>query len=103
MSDLKPSQGETEIRVRTGGKISGYVSFALDCFQQRNATSITITGYGKSIYKAVTVAEIVKRKISGLQQRNEIKAVVPLNAPPGLEGYGNSCNKMLSLNVAQSC
>jgi len=59
---------ETEIRVTAVGSVSAYVSRAGTVFNELKKPFITITGTGNAIAKAVTLAEVVKRRIKGLHQ-----------------------------------
>merc|ERR1719159_1908636 len=59
---------ETEIRVTAVGSVSAYVSRAATVFNELGKPKITITGTGNAITKAVTLAEVVKRRFKGLHQ-----------------------------------
>lgn len=53
---------ESTVRVGSNGRISGYVGYALKVIGEKAEASVTIRGAGNALGKAVSVAEIVKRK-----------------------------------------
>jgi len=69
---IKPKEtavkDETEIRVTAVGSISAYCARANTLFTEQDKKTITITGTGNAITKAVTLAEVVKRRFAGLHQ-----------------------------------
>merc|ERR1711957_1110742 len=64
--------GDTEIRVSAVGSVSAYISRAATVFNELGKPFITITGSGNAVTKAVTVAEVVKRRFKGLHQVNSL-------------------------------
>merc|ERR1711957_1013451 len=60
------------IRVSAVGSVSAYVSRAATVFNELNKSYITITGTGNAVTKAVTAAEVVKRRFKGLHQINSL-------------------------------
>merc|ERR1712060_507929 len=59
---------ETEIRVTAVGSVAAYCARANTLFNEQDKKTITITGTGNAITKAVTLAEIAKRRFKGLHQ-----------------------------------
>ena len=57
------------LRVTSGGKVHGYVERALGALTSQ---AVRITASGAAVSKAVTVAEIAKRRRRGLHQRTQI-------------------------------
>ena len=57
------------LRVTSGGKVHGYVERALGALTSQ---AVRITASGAAVSKAVTVAEITKRRRRGLHQRTQI-------------------------------
>ena len=62
-----------DIRVTQSGKTRNYVSHAIEKFEEGFQT-VRIYSSGRSICKAVTVAEIVKKQVPLLYQITEISA-----------------------------
>jgi DNA-binding protein Alba len=52
----------TTVRVGSNGKVSVYVGEVLQAVSVEGTATVRIRGAGKAIAKAVSVAEIVKRK-----------------------------------------
>ena len=64
----------TDMRITTSGKVRNYVRFALrelrpaEDRHARKASAVRLRAVGAAINKAVTVAEIVKRRLNGIHQ-----------------------------------
>merc|ERR1712151_543045 len=69
---IKPKEtavkDETEIRVTAVGSVSAYCARANTLFNEESKPTITITGTGNAVTKAVTLAEVAKRRFKGLHQ-----------------------------------
>merc|ERR1711877_67337 len=69
---MKPKEtavkDETEIRVTAVGSVAAYCARANTLFNEQDTKTITITGTGNAITKAVTLAEVAKRRFKGLHQ-----------------------------------
>merc|ERR1712083_418928 len=69
---IKPKEtavkDETEIRVTAVGSVAAYCARANTLFNEQDKKTITITGTGNAITKAVTLAEVAKRRFKGLHQ-----------------------------------
>jgi len=63
---------ENDIRITTQGKMRNYISYATKLFQEKQATEVILKAMGRAINKTVTIAEIIKRRISGLHQITRI-------------------------------
>merc|ERR1712048_1222213 len=59
---------DTEIRVTAVGSVAAYCARANTLFNDEDKKTITITGSGNAVTKAVTLAEVVKRRFKGLHQ-----------------------------------
>merc|ERR1712048_1459344 len=59
---------DTEIRVTAVGSVAAYCARANTLFTDEDKKTITITGTGNAITKAVTLAEVAKRRFKGLHQ-----------------------------------
>jgi len=64
--------GSDEIRITSGGKVPGYVTYASRLFNELEKKRLTIKATGNAIARAVTLAEIVKRRFKGLHQITKI-------------------------------
>lgn len=56
------SQSTSEVRITQQGKPRNYISYAMNLFDQ-GFNQITLKAMGRAINKAVTIAEILKRKM----------------------------------------
>merc|ERR1712039_537783 len=69
---IKPKEtvvkDETEIRVTAVGSVAAYCARANTLFKEQDKKTITITGSGNALTKAVTLAEVIKRRFKGLHQ-----------------------------------
>jgi len=63
---------ENEIRLTSQGSVSAYVSRAAHLYGEGGETKIVITAIGNALSKAVTLAEVVKRRFKGLHQNTKI-------------------------------
>merc|ERR1712087_50296 len=61
-------KNEEEIRVTAAGSVSAYVSRAAKLFNEMEKTYIVIAATGNALTKAVTSAEVIKRRFKGLHQ-----------------------------------
>merc|ERR1712203_819524 len=69
---MKPKENivkdEEEIRVTAVGSVSAYVSRAAKLFNELEKKYIVIAATGNALTKAVTSAEVIKRRFKGLHQ-----------------------------------
>jgi len=59
----------SELRVTSGGKVQAYVTQTLMALQN---SPLLLKAEGSAVSKAVTVAEIVRRRLRGLHQNTQI-------------------------------
>merc|ERR1719464_437386 len=69
---VKPNEnidkGDEEIRVTSTGSVSAYVSRAATVFGELEKQYVVIAATGNALTKAVTAAEVIKRRFKGLHQ-----------------------------------
>lgn len=63
---------DDEIRIASDGSMPRYVTYALQLFMRQGFKGITIKATGTAITVAITLAEIIKRRILNLHQVNTI-------------------------------
>jgi len=56
-------EGVPEVKITQQGKPRNYISYAISLLQDRGANEIVLKAMGRAINKAVTIAEILKRKM----------------------------------------
>ncbi|KAJ8510298.1 hypothetical protein OPV22_000732 [Ensete ventricosum] len=66
---------ENEIRITSQGVVRNYVSYATSLLQEKRGREIVLKAMGQAISKAVAIAEIVKKRFSGLYQDTTISSV----------------------------
>ncbi|KAI9013845.1 hypothetical protein CLU79DRAFT_890356 [Phycomyces nitens] len=64
-SDEIKSAADNEIAIGSNGTITSYVDVGLKALQEDKKPSIVIIGKGKTVNKAVSVVEIIKRRMEG--------------------------------------
>merc|ERR550514_2222407 len=64
----KTVKDDDEIRVTAAGRVSAYVAYAAKVFNELNKPQVVVKGTGNALAKAVTAAEIIKRRFKGLHQ-----------------------------------
>lgn len=69
---VQAEKPENEIRLTSQGSVSAYVSRAAHLYGEGNESKIVITAIGNALSKAVTLAEVVKRRFKGLHQNTKI-------------------------------
>lgn len=57
------SSSPSEVRITQQGKPRNYITYAMSLFQEDDHNEITLKAMGRAINKAVTIAEILKRKM----------------------------------------
>lgn len=63
---------DDEIRIASDGSVPRYVTYALQLFMRQARKGVTIKATGTAISVAITLAEIIKRRIPNLHQVNTI-------------------------------
>ena len=64
------------IRVNRNIQARVFIDQVLDEFNKNNKDTVTLSSLGEAITKSVTIAEIVKHRVAGLHQVNEISTIV---------------------------
>ena len=64
------------IRVNRNIQARVFIDQVLEEFNTKNADKVTLSSLGEAITKSVTIAEIVKHRVAGLHQVNEISTIV---------------------------
>lgn len=62
------AKADNEIRVTAVGSVSAYVSFAAKVFNDMEKSEVVVKATGNALAKAVTLAEVIKRRFKGLHQ-----------------------------------
>mmetsp|Transcript_35 Transcript_35/g.65 ORF Transcript_35/g.65 Transcript_35/m.65 type:complete len:257 (-) Transcript_35:293-1063(-) len=65
---------ENEILIMATGKMRNYITDATALLEEKHFDTIVFKGMGRAINKAVTIAEITKRRVLGLHQSTEISS-----------------------------
>ncbi|XP_057505157.1 glycine-rich cell wall structural protein-like isoform X1 [Actinidia eriantha] len=63
---------ENEIRITTQGRMRNYITYATTLLQEKGSNEIALKAMGRAINKTVMIAELIKRRISGLHQNTSI-------------------------------
>merc|ERR1719235_2687632 len=63
---------DDEIRVTAAGSVSSYVSRAAKVYGELEKTKVVIKATGNALSKAVTTAEVIKRRFKDLHQTTEL-------------------------------
>jgi DNA-binding protein Alba len=63
---------DNEVRITKHKPLRRYAIYVISQFKERGATEITIRSKGEQMNKIVIVAEIVKHRVKGLYQVNNI-------------------------------
>lgn len=79
---LEPTS-DSEVRITQQGKPRNYISYAMNLFAE-GSNSIFLKAMGRAINKAVTIAEILKRKMP-LHQINTLSSVEMIDVFEPLE------------------
>ncbi|KAI9484653.1 hypothetical protein BDB00DRAFT_878554 [Zychaea mexicana] len=78
---------KNEVRCSQNGKITRYVEVGLNLLQEQKMSDIVVVGKGASITKAVTVVEIIKRRMEGsLHQYTQLGSVSSTDQWDPVEG-----------------
>jgi DNA-binding protein Alba len=63
---------DNEIRITKKTPMSNYVKYILSQFNEKGTQEVTLKSMGDAISKIATIAEIIKYRVKGLHQMNEI-------------------------------
>ncbi|CAB9519905.1 ribonuclease P MRP 25kDa [Seminavis robusta] len=81
--DFLEQTSESEVRITQQGKPRNYISYAMNLFAE-GSNIIVLKAMGRAINKAVTIAEILKRKMP-LHQVNALSSVEMIDVFEPLE------------------
>ena len=70
---------ENEIKISENTDVHETIDFVMNLFTNKNYKTIIISGLNKAIKKVVLIVEIIKIKIPGLHQINEMNCLYKLN------------------------
>ena len=70
---------DNEIKISENTDVHETIDFVMNLFTNKNYETIIISGLNKAIKKVVLIVEIIKIKIPGLHQINEINCLNKLN------------------------
>ena len=70
---------ENEIKISENTDVHETIDFVMNLFTNKNYETIIISGLNKAIKKVVLIVEIIKIKIQGLHQINEMNCLNKLN------------------------
>jgi DNA-binding protein len=73
------------IRVNRKSPATQFIDDVIARFTEKKAKEVTLSSLGAAISKTITIAEVVKHRVPGLHQINEIKTVVLDDAYEPLE------------------
>jgi ribonuclease P/MRP protein subunit RPP25 len=63
---------DNEVRINKKTPMTNYVKYIISQFKDKNANEVTIKSMGDAISKITTIAEIIKYRVKGLHQVNNI-------------------------------
>lgn len=84
----KVKSADDEIRIASEGSVPRYVTSTLQQLQELNKTKVTLKATGTAISVAITVAEIVKRRVPNIHQENRIDYTTITDTLKALDGEG---------------
>ena len=79
-----------EVKIAENTDVHETIDFIMNLFTNKNYDTIIISGLNKAIKKVVLITEIIKTKIPGLHQINEINCLNDLNSKE-LKEKNNNC------------
>ncbi|XP_073120194.1 uncharacterized protein [Henckelia pumila] len=65
---------ENEIRITSQGRMRSYITYAMSLLQEKESDEIVFKAMGRAINKTVTIVELIKRRIVGLNQITSIQS-----------------------------
>lgn len=85
---------DTIIRVNRKTPATTFVDDIVARFVEKNAKEVTLSSLGAAISKTITIAEVVKHRVPGVHQLNEIKTIVLDDAYEPLADFKEELNNM---------
>ena len=71
-----PPSADNEVRVNRDTPTNNYVRYVMIQFMECNAQKVHLIAMGEATHKLITIAEIVKYRVPGLNQINDISTQV---------------------------
>ena len=71
----KETTADDEIRISAKGRTATYVSYASKLFTEKEMESFTLKATGAALATAVTVCEVLKRRVKGLHQVTKLGSI----------------------------
>ena len=87
-----------EIKISELTDVHETIDFIMELFTKKNYETIIISGLNKAIKKVVLITEIIKSKIPGLHQLNEINSIYKQNNS-GINNEINNENAMPRMSI----
>ena len=87
-----------EIKISELTDVHETIDFIMELFTKKNYETIIISGLNKAIKKVVLITEIIKSKIPGLHQLNEINSIYKKNNN-GINNEINNENAMPRMSI----
>ena len=87
-----------EIKISELTDVHETIDFIMELFTKKNYDTIIISGLNKAIKKVVLITEIIKSKIPGLHQLNEINSIYKQNNN-GINSEINNENAMPRMSI----
>ena len=87
-----------EIKISELTDVHETIDFIMELFTKKNYETIIISGLNKAIKKVVLITEIIKSKIPGLHQLNEINSIYKQNSN-GINNEINNENAMPRMSI----
>ena len=88
-----------EIKISEMTDVHETIDFIMELFTKKNYDTIIISGLNKAIKKVVLITEIIKSKIPGLHQLNEINSIYKQNNNNGINNEINNENAMQRMSI----
>ena len=88
-----------EIKISELTDVHETIDFIMELFTKKNYETIIISGLNKAIKKVVLITEIIKSKIPGLHQLNEINSIYKQNNNNGINNEINNENAMPRMSI----
>ena len=87
-----------EIKISELTDVHETIDFIMELFTKKNYDTIIISGLNKAIKKVVLITEIIKSKIPGLHQLNEINSIYKQSSN-GINNEINNENAMPRMSI----
>ena len=87
-----------EIKISELTDVHETIDFIMELFTKKNYETLIISGLNKAIKKVVLITEIIKSKIPGLHQLNEINSIYKQNNN-GINNEINNENAMPRMSI----